>query len=213
MSTDVSEEHITPIFRAEKRSWARNQYESFLRPWRWGWYVPPKHQLTLNGLHGVISQKMVLFITTAVKTSNPTEWISVYGFILYYSKARWNFNGRLLEINTQPRYTCCVLIAWVTLRPWRWRQYVPPKVSEFIPDYTASYPRMNYCNKLSFWITCNAGFEGLPVVAVKSTVCWLVPPCGSERAYKFHLRCRKVKEARNQPIPQKTVPFPSSNGN
>jgi hypothetical protein len=28
--------------------------------------------LTLNGLHGVISQKMILFITTAVKTSNPT---------------------------------------------------------------------------------------------------------------------------------------------
>jgi hypothetical protein len=25
----------------------------------------------LNGLHGVISQKMILFITTAVKTSNP----------------------------------------------------------------------------------------------------------------------------------------------
>jgi hypothetical protein len=24
------------------------------------------------GLHGVISQKMILFITTAVKTSNPT---------------------------------------------------------------------------------------------------------------------------------------------
>jgi hypothetical protein len=26
----------------------------------------------LDGLHGVISQKMILFITTAVKTSNPT---------------------------------------------------------------------------------------------------------------------------------------------
>jgi hypothetical protein len=26
----------------------------------------------LNGLHGVISQKMILFITTALKTSNPT---------------------------------------------------------------------------------------------------------------------------------------------
>jgi hypothetical protein len=43
----------------------------FFRPWRWRWYVPPKRRLTLNGLHGVISQKMVLFITTGVKTSNP----------------------------------------------------------------------------------------------------------------------------------------------
>jgi hypothetical protein len=49
VSTDVSEEHIASIFRIEKAE-----------------------QETLNGLHGVISQKMVLFITTAVRTSNPT---------------------------------------------------------------------------------------------------------------------------------------------
>jgi hypothetical protein len=29
--------------------------------------------LTFNGLHGVISQKIVLFITTNVRTSNPTN--------------------------------------------------------------------------------------------------------------------------------------------
>jgi hypothetical protein len=45
-------------------SWSRNQSESM-------W-------LTFNGLHGVISQKMVLFITTAVRTSNPTTWILAY---------------------------------------------------------------------------------------------------------------------------------------
>jgi hypothetical protein len=43
-----------------------------LRPWRWRRYIPPKCRLTFNGLHGVISQKMALFITTAVRTSNPT---------------------------------------------------------------------------------------------------------------------------------------------
>jgi hypothetical protein len=44
----------------------------FLKPWSWRRYVPPKRRLKLNGLHAVISQKMILFITTAVKTSNPT---------------------------------------------------------------------------------------------------------------------------------------------
>jgi hypothetical protein len=39
-------------------------------PWRWRRYVPPKRRLTLNVLHGVLSQKMVLFITTAVRTSD-----------------------------------------------------------------------------------------------------------------------------------------------
>jgi hypothetical protein len=36
------------------------------RAWRWRPYVPPKHRLTLNGLHGVICQKMALFITTSL---------------------------------------------------------------------------------------------------------------------------------------------------
>jgi hypothetical protein len=36
-------------------------FRLFLRPWIWRRYVPPKRRLTLNGLHGVISQNMVLF--------------------------------------------------------------------------------------------------------------------------------------------------------
>jgi hypothetical protein len=42
-----------------------------LRPWRWRRYVPPKRRLTFNGLH-IISQKIVRFITTIVRTSDPT---------------------------------------------------------------------------------------------------------------------------------------------
>jgi hypothetical protein len=44
----------------------------FFRPWRWRRYVPLKLLLTPNGLHGLISQKMVLLVTSAVRTSNPT---------------------------------------------------------------------------------------------------------------------------------------------
>jgi hypothetical protein len=43
-----------------------------LRLWRWRRHVPPKRRLTFNGLHGVISRKAELFITTGVRTSNPT---------------------------------------------------------------------------------------------------------------------------------------------
>jgi hypothetical protein len=37
----------------------------------------------LNGLHGVISQKMTLFITTAVRTSNLTPYIYIYTIIIF----------------------------------------------------------------------------------------------------------------------------------
>jgi hypothetical protein len=38
-----------------------------------GLLLPPKRRLTFNGLHGVISQKTVLFVSTAVRTSGPTQ--------------------------------------------------------------------------------------------------------------------------------------------
>jgi hypothetical protein len=53
VSTDVSEEHIASIFRVDKNKFSK------------------KPALKLNVLHGVISQKIVLFTTTAVRTSNP----------------------------------------------------------------------------------------------------------------------------------------------
>jgi hypothetical protein len=51
-----------------------------IRPWRWRRYAPPERRLNSNGLHGVISQRIVLFITTAVKVSVRTM-ISSFGKI------------------------------------------------------------------------------------------------------------------------------------
>jgi hypothetical protein len=53
-----------------------------LWPWWWRWHVPPKCWLTFNGLHGVISQKTELFITTAVRTSNPTSQLRFLRWLL-----------------------------------------------------------------------------------------------------------------------------------
>jgi hypothetical protein len=58
--------------QGRKISWARNQSESRWQAWRWSRYVPPKRQQTFNGLHGVICQKIALFIIIAVRTSNLT---------------------------------------------------------------------------------------------------------------------------------------------
>jgi hypothetical protein len=40
------------------------------RPWRWRRYVFPKCLLTFNGLHGVISQKIILFMDYSVRASH-----------------------------------------------------------------------------------------------------------------------------------------------
>jgi hypothetical protein len=73
VSTDVSEEHIASIFKVEEIGSANQRTSRFAtyllagllnifhRPWRWRRYVPPIRRLKLNGLHGVISQKMILF--------------------------------------------------------------------------------------------------------------------------------------------------------
>jgi hypothetical protein len=49
-----------------------------LLPWGWRRYVPPKRRLTFNGLHGVISQKIQVFITTAVRASKLALLLPVF---------------------------------------------------------------------------------------------------------------------------------------
>jgi hypothetical protein len=55
------------------RHWVSFQYRNFYTKFHENWTtVPPKRQLTFNGLHGVVSLKIAIIITTAVRTSNPT---------------------------------------------------------------------------------------------------------------------------------------------
>jgi hypothetical protein len=62
VSTDDSEKHIASIFILIYTCFHADFLLSlYFRLWRWRRYVPPKRQLTLNGLHGVISQTIVLF--------------------------------------------------------------------------------------------------------------------------------------------------------
>jgi hypothetical protein len=48
-----------------------------LRPWRWRPHVSPKRRFNFSGLHGVISQKIELFISIDVRTWSPTQhsWV------------------------------------------------------------------------------------------------------------------------------------------
>jgi hypothetical protein len=47
-----------------------------LWPWRLRWHVPPKHWSTFTRLHCVTSQKIKMFITKAVRTSNTIYTVS-----------------------------------------------------------------------------------------------------------------------------------------
>jgi hypothetical protein len=53
--------------------------------------VTPKRRFTLNGVHGIISQKKILFITTGVRTSVPTNRDKFPGASRFSEKQRvWN---------------------------------------------------------------------------------------------------------------------------
>jgi hypothetical protein len=55
---------------------------TILRPWRWRRYFPPKRRVQLNGLHGVISQKMIpcslVEESTASTSLPPDSWLAYY---------------------------------------------------------------------------------------------------------------------------------------
>jgi hypothetical protein len=85
----------------------------FLRPWRWKRHVPPKRQLTFMGLHGVISQKIKLFINTVLRSSIPTskfiyfsrKWMNFTDFIsTFWDRVMWG--GKPVE-NYLTRVSTC----------------------------------------------------------------------------------------------------------
>jgi hypothetical protein len=59
------------------------------------WDITPRSRLTFNGLHRVISQKTELFITKAVRTSNPTNL--VFSRTLYETDA-WDTPSKLKHV-------------------------------------------------------------------------------------------------------------------
>jgi hypothetical protein len=89
--------------------------ELFLWPWSWRRYVPPKRRLQLNRLHGGISQKMILFITIAVKTSNPTNFVAVR---IFDSSASWVVNRRIPANVGNRTISYWMWTGWMGHLPW-----------------------------------------------------------------------------------------------
>jgi hypothetical protein len=78
-----------------------------LQTWKWRLYGAPKRRLTLNGLHSVISQKMILFITTAVITSNHTCNYSVWSsdmVVRHYLDSRLTDGGEVVNPTRRPPF-------------------------------------------------------------------------------------------------------------
>jgi hypothetical protein len=87
--TDVSEEHIASNIMA-------------IWPWRWKRNFPPKRRLIFDELRGFISQKIGLFITTAVRTKNHISWRKAYGVPITVTarfKASTAFNTDIVGSN------------------------------------------------------------------------------------------------------------------
>jgi hypothetical protein len=105
------------------------------------WYVPLKCLLTFTRLHRIICQKKELFITTAVRISNPSHFILSNRTKLNTTQ---HYNGclqlRILMFLLNPSKQMCgwklkteiVIFSVMTSHilvgsHWRWRQQVPPE--------------------------------------------------------------------------------------
>jgi hypothetical protein len=86
--------YISPISSVRRISQARNYinrcqpYAGFLLDLSFGTENVgdkfPKRRLTCDGLHGVISRMIEMFITTAVRASNHTNLNCVHNFYIRY---------------------------------------------------------------------------------------------------------------------------------
>jgi hypothetical protein len=84
---------------------ARNQHEADSNQcWIWRWHAPPKRRFNFNGLHGSISRKTELLLTTAVRTSDPTDW----SWRSFYWKCKYH-------VDKASNCTDAALYSWI---PW-----------------------------------------------------------------------------------------------
>jgi hypothetical protein len=75
--THVGFEVFTAVMKSSKlATWFL--LNLLLRPWRWRRYVPPKRRLKLNGLHGVISQKMMTLFEFLMSLPHYTSTNSIW---------------------------------------------------------------------------------------------------------------------------------------
>jgi hypothetical protein len=70
-----------------------------LWPWKWKQYVLLKCWWTFTRLHGIISQKIILFIITTVRTSNATHY-SIHWYLynnILTAHRRWSVSPHVMS--------------------------------------------------------------------------------------------------------------------
>jgi hypothetical protein len=107
MRFDISEKRITSTFRDIPPSQMLHVCfcSADILPWRRRSCVPPKRRFTY-GAHGAISQKVVAFISTAVRTSDPT-YLSWFPLLNRFFSDKWD----VLLRNVELRYGTTLLVA------------------------------------------------------------------------------------------------------
>jgi hypothetical protein len=87
--------HFGRAYRLHLQGWRISQaelatcftlvsYWPILRPWTWRWHVPPEYRVTLNGVDGVISQKILSRIYDSVTNINGF-WIGLLEYVVLRS--------------------------------------------------------------------------------------------------------------------------------
>jgi hypothetical protein len=75
--------------------------------WRERWYVSPKRRLTANELHGIVPHKIILFVTTAVRTSclkskSRSTNVICFKILIFREKIFWRDICRTPSDSKQP---------------------------------------------------------------------------------------------------------------
>jgi hypothetical protein len=89
----------------------------FLRLWGWRQYVPPKRQLKLNGLHGVISRKMILLII-AQPLQNILAFYETWMFITMFTSSNHYPPSRTKWIQSIPCQPICLRLIFILLHTY-----------------------------------------------------------------------------------------------
>jgi hypothetical protein len=101
--------------------------------------IPPWHAPNLSSQHALWRESEHLYtLRLTISFSAPNfQWQLIFCLKLCASNTQDNLYGSHSTTDCALLLTSCPYFAYITIRSWKWRRYIPPKLREFYRNFNS----------------------------------------------------------------------------
>jgi hypothetical protein len=161
------------------------------RHWRWGRHISPKRRLNFIGLHCVMSRKIELFITTAVRTSSPKLLFFPYHLVPSVKIVLWDIALIMWSMVPLMEFSSLYKARKLQLKDAYWRLFLlseNQKIVSFKSTLTVTSPTVSSSHDSVPWICIkpNCILNGIDSLSFYLLTGYLTA------VYQLHIKMRRL---------------------